>query len=95
MTMTATSLEEVSQRLGALESKIDLLVQQKTIKEWYTTAEVAAILDKAEFTVREWCRLKRIRAKKQQGRRGPHQAWVVSHEELTRYRNEGLLLLPE
>jgi hypothetical protein len=93
--MTATSLEEFTQRLGALESKIDLLVQQKMIKEWYTTAEVAAMLGKAEFTVREWCRLGRIHAEKRNSGRGPHAAWVVSHDELQRYQREGLLPLSE
>jgi len=43
--MDSYSLNQVSIRLLALDSKIDLLVQQKSIKEWYTTAEVAAILD--------------------------------------------------
>ena len=61
------------------------------MKEWYSTAEVAAILGRAEFTVREWCRLGRVRAEKKKCGRGPASEWIVSHEELTRVRNEGLL----
>jgi hypothetical protein len=69
----------------------DLLLDQKTVKDWYTTAEVGAILDKSEYTVREWARLGRIRASKRACGRGRAKEWVVSHEELTRLRNEGLL----
>jgi hypothetical protein len=67
-----------------------LLVEQRSIKEWYSTSEVAEIVGKAEFTVREWCRHGRIRGEKRACGRGSSGEWVVSHEELTRYRNEGL-----
>lgn len=53
--------------------------------------EVAAALGRAEFTVREWCRLGRVRAEKKKSGRGPAGEWIVSHAELTRVRNEGLL----
>jgi hypothetical protein len=52
------------------------------------------ILGKAEFTVREWCRLGRIRAGKKTCGRGSASEWIVSHAELTRVRNEGLLPNP-
>jgi hypothetical protein len=51
------------------------------VKEWYSTAEVAAILGRAEFTVREWCRLGRVRAEKKKCGRGPASEWIVSHAE--------------
>jgi hypothetical protein len=86
---------DILARLDRLDSRIgelhDLLVTQRTVKDYYTTAEVAALIGKAEFTVREYCRLGRVRGEKLACGRGKHQAWVVSHEELTRYRNEGLL----
>lgn len=69
----------------------DLLVSQKTIKDFYTPSEVATMLGKAEFTVREWCRLGRIKAQKQGSGRGKHQAWVIAHDELQRLQREGLL----
>jgi transposase len=71
----------------------DLVVEQRTVKEKYTTGEAAKILDKAEFTVREWARLGRIRAEKRPCGRGRSQEWMINHEELTRIRNEGLLPL--
>jgi hypothetical protein len=49
------------------------------------------MLNKDEFTVREWCRLGRIRAEKRREQRGPHGAWSISSEEIVRYRNYGLL----
>ena len=82
---------ELIERLKRIEAAIDSLASQKTMKEWYSTAEVAEQVEKAEFTVREWCRLGRIRADKRPCGRGSSQEWMISHEELQRVRNEGLL----
>ena len=49
------------------------------------------ILGKAEFTVREWCRRRRIHAQKRRSGRGKFCSWVISHEELQRIQREGLL----
>lgn len=91
MEMISEDLKKVSDRLSAIETALNVLVHQKTAKEWYSTAEVAALLGKAEFTVREWCRLHRINAEKQSTGRGPHTAWVISRTELERFYREGLL----
>jgi transposase len=86
---------DILARLDRLElyvsQVLDLLVAQRTIKDWFTTAEVADILDKSEYTVREWCRQRRVKAEKRACGRGRANEWVVSHQELTRLRNEGLL----
>jgi len=82
---------DISERLERIESLLESLVEQRTVKDWYSTTEVARILGKAEFTVREWCRLGRVRAQKKQCGRGISSEWIISHEELTRVRNEGLL----
>ena len=86
-----TSNDELLTRLAKIETLLASLVEQRTIKEWYSTAEVATILGKAEFTVREWCRLGRVYAEKKKSGRGVASEWIVSHAELTRIRNEGLL----
>ena len=87
----STQNDEVLARLATIEAMLATLVEQRTVKEWYSTAEVAAALGKAEFTVREWCRLGRVKAEKKKSGRGPASEWMISHAELTRVRNEGLL----
>jgi hypothetical protein len=87
--------EELLARLEKIETLLAVLVEQRAAKEWYSTAEVAEILSRAEFTVREWCRLGRVRAEKKKAGRGPASEWMISHVELTRVRNEGLLPDPQ
>ena len=82
---------ELIERLQRIEAALSDLANRKLEKEWYTTAEIAEQLGKAEFTVREWCRLGRIHAEKRPYGRGCSQEWMVSHEEVRRIRNEGLL----
>ncbi|HUY90313.1 MAG TPA: helix-turn-helix domain-containing protein [Pirellulales bacterium] len=86
-----TVIGELLGRLARIEATLEQLLQQKTAKDWYTTDEVAEILGKAPFTVREWCRNRRVKAAKRDCGRGNAREWVISHEELTRIRNEGLL----
>lgn len=64
-------------------------------KEYYTTAEAAEMLGKACFTVRQWCRLQRIHAEKTHAGRGIDAEWRISHQEIERIRNEGLLPIPD
>lgn len=85
------SIEEVVQRLVRIEQALNDIAQQRTIKEWYSTTEAAGMLGKAEFTVREWCRLGRVHASKRSCGRGVSQEWIIAHEEMQRIRNEGLL----
>lgn len=84
-------LNEVLHRLGLIEEGLGVLVSQQPAKEWYTTAEAAELLERAEWTVREWCRLGRVNANKRLCGRGVSQEWIISHHELMRFRNEGLL----
>ncbi len=86
-----TQEPDIAERLTRIELILKSLVEQRTVKEWYTTADVAKLLGKAEFTVREWCRLGRVRAAKKKCGRGASSEWIISHDELTRIRNQGLL----
>ena len=63
-------------------------------KELYNTHEVAKLFGKGTYTVREWCRLARVHAEKAETGRGDQQEWRVSHDEVLRIRNEGLLPKP-
>jgi hypothetical protein len=88
-------MEELLQRLSRLElgltAVLGRLATEQAGQAWYGTAELAALLGKDEFTVREWCRLGRVRAEKKRSGRGRHKAWAVSAAEVERYRREGLL----
>ena len=81
----------LDERLSRLQADLSMLVQQRTVKDYYSTEEVAEILNKKPFTVRGWCRDGRVLAKKLLGGRGNEGEWRISHEELTRIQNEGLL----
>lgn len=79
------------ERLDRIESMLRTLIEQRMVKDFYTTNEAAEILQRAEWTVREWCRLGRVNADKRACGRGRSQEWMLSHAELQRIRNEGLL----
>jgi len=83
----------IEERLEKIEAMLTVLVERQQVREWYSVEELAQLLGKAEFTVREWCRLGRIRAEKRLSGRGAFPAWCISHEELLRYQREGLLPL--
>lgn len=83
---------EILHRLDRIEYllKID---RQRLEKDYYSTSELAQHLRRAEFTVREWCRNKRVNAKKRDCGRGTSREWMISKEEVKRIENEGLLPL--
>lgn len=60
------------------------MIGGKPVKEWYSPGEVAEILGKSEFTVRErWCNSGRIECKKDGAN------WLIPHHEVERLRNGG------
>lgn len=85
------AIEQLTERLDRIESTLIMLLKQQAKKDWYGTDEVAAILGRDSFTVREWARLGRIRAEKRRSGRGRYRSWAISHEELLRIEREGLL----
>ena len=74
-----------------MEAMLTALVEGQQVRDWYTVEEFARAVGKAEFTIREYCRLQRLNASKRQSGRGAHASWLISHEELQRYQREGLL----
>ncbi len=87
-------LDRVLEHLRFLEERLTALGEARAAKEWYSTDEVAGLLGKRPFTVREWCRLGRIKAEKRTCGRGHSQEWMIAQQELARVRSEGLLPLP-
>jgi len=83
----------IDERLDKIEGMLAVLVERQTAKDYYEIEEFAQLIGKSGFTVREWARFRRIQATKKNSGRGPHKQWVISHEELTRYRRDGLLPL--
>ena len=83
--------DSIIQRLDRIEELLVQLIGQRFKKDFYSTGEAARILSRAEFTVREWCRLGRVQAIKRKCGRGTTKEWALSHQELTRIQNEGLL----
>ena len=94
----AARLSQVQEQQGAMAATLaefrDLVVGQKTIKDWYSPEEVAGLLGKQPYTVREWCRYQRINARKRPTGRGDAKEWEISHEELERIKSHGLLPIP-
>lgn len=88
-------INQVLHRLTSIEERLAAMSEEKQQKSHYSTHDIAEKLGKAEFTVREWCRLGRIRAEKRACGRGSSKEWMISHEELTRLRSEGLLPQPQ
>ena len=85
------SHEEIILRLSRIEETLQSLAAERRVKDFYTTSEVAEKLGRSEFTVREWCRLGRVWASKRECGRGTSKEWSISHEELVRIQNDGLL----
>jgi hypothetical protein len=69
----------------------EMLASPKVSREWYSVEEGAELLHKKPYTVREWCRQGRLNARKRTEKRGGAELWSISADEITRYKNEGLL----
>lgn len=80
------ALEDIVQRLHRMEERQALSV----VKESYTVEEAAERLERAEWTVRQWCNKGQAKATKIRGR-GRKGEWRISHDELVPLQNEGPL----
>ena len=80
----------LEERLERIEAMLAALVEGQQVRQWYSVEAFAKRVSRTPFTVREWCRRGRILAFKQSSGRGAHAAWAISHEELERFRREGL-----
>jgi hypothetical protein len=86
------ALSKLDERLARIENLLTKPAGGKAFrKDWFTVPEAAEVLGKQPFTIREWCRLHRIEAKKRICGRGRTSEWIISSAEIERYLNEGLL----
>lgn len=81
------------QQLDEIQLLLIAILDRETAREHYSTDEFARLVGRAEFTVREWCRMGRIKADKRLSGRGAHSTWAISHAELLRYQKQGLLAI--
>ena len=80
----------LEERLDKIETLLAVLVDRQQVREFYSVDEFARQVGRSEFTVRQWCRLGRISAKKKISGRGAFSAWAISHAELLRFQREGM-----
>ncbi len=85
----ADVLQALLRRLDQIEAKLQ--GEPKAEREYFSVAEAAELLGKASFTVREWCRLERINARKRPSGRGRSLEWMIPAKEIQRIIDQGLL----
>ena len=81
----------VEERLQRIETLLVQIVEQQTVREWYSVQEFARLVGRSEYTCREWCRLHRVHSRKKTSGRGKYAGYAISHDELMRFQREGLL----
>ena len=91
--MSEATITTILDKLNRIESRLSDLIEERTFQEWYDTKTAAEILGRSAYSVREWCRLGRVKAEKRACGRGSAKEWMISHEELQRIKAEGLLPL--
>jgi hypothetical protein len=80
------SLEVRLSRIEATLAQIlGALAHPKMQRERYTVDEVADLLSKRPYTVREWCREGRINATKRSEKRGGSELWSIAADEVERF----------
>ncbi len=85
------ALSKLDERLARIEDLLSKPSNGKEFrKDWFTVPEAAEMLEKQPYTIREWCRLGRIEAKKRECGRGRTSEWVISVDAIERYLNDGL-----
>jgi hypothetical protein len=93
--MTSDKQPALEARLSGIEAILTqiqgLLAAPKATRERYSVEEVASMMGKRPYTVRQWCLEGRINATKRSERRGGAELWSISAAEIERYKNEGLL----
>lgn len=82
---------QIIKRLDEIVELLQGQVNDPARAKWYTTTEAGLRIKKSKFTVREYCRLGRLNARKRASGRGMYREWVISDDELSRYERDGLL----
>jgi transposase len=83
-TVPQNTLDEIKDLLK------QLLEGQKLQKEYYSTEEVAKLLDRDPYTVREWCRAGRAKATKRDCGKGKAPQWKIARSEVIYLQEHGI-----
>lgn len=97
--------QDLFQLIASLQNQLIRIEERLTVvtdnhlptpssRKYYGVTEFAKLVNKSEYTVREWCRLYRINAEKCESGHGEYKSWKIPADELARYRDHGLLPLP-
>jgi hypothetical protein len=84
-------IREMFEGLWAPLDRIEERLANSTVKETYTTEEVAERLGKSEWTVRQWCNKGQVEGAKKVRGRGRSGEWRIPHGEMVRLQNDGPL----
>lgn len=83
-------LKTIEETQTIILRRLDDLVSQRKMKDFYSVEEVAERVGRTPYQVREWLRVGRMNGVKRPVGRGRHKEWQVEHAELDRYLNHGL-----
>lgn len=98
--MTGNPFDDLSEKLDRIQADLTRLTEQIASapppappKRSYSPDEAAELFQRKPDTVRAWCRTGQINASKRTvSRKGAGFPWVISSDEIERFRIEGLLL---
>ncbi len=79
-------LLRIKEQLDRIEKILGLSIE----KESYSTKEAAEKLDRAEWTVRQWCNKGQVKGARKVHGKGRTGEWRIPHEEVVRIQNEGM-----
>lgn len=92
LTNVQATLLDVQAELIAFRSEArDKPATPSKPRESFSVEVAAKLIGKSDYTVRKWCNLGRINASKRSERRGGTALWGITADEITRYKDEGLL----
>src|SRR4051812_45113802 len=69
-----TDMQLILERIERIESLVLSIVDKQRMQSHYGTEEFAKIVNRSDFTVREWCRHGRLNARKKGSGRGKYQS---------------------
>src|SRR5690349_8640386 len=69
-TISSERLDRIERTQVAILERLEILNSRQVVKDYYSTKEVAARVDRSDYQVREWCREGRVKGEKRPVGRG-------------------------